>query len=199
VSKRKTPAGGPTPATTRSFRTLAEWHDWLAAHHDSSSGVWLRFHKKHTGKQTFTRADALDEALCWGWIDAQARPLDGDSWLQRYTPRRPRGTWSKRNRDLVARLEGEGRMQPAGRAQVAAARRDGRWEQAYDSPANAEVPPDFLRALRREKGALAYFRTLNRANVFAIVFRLQTAKTPETRARRLARLVQMIKDRGRLH
>jgi uncharacterized protein YdeI (YjbR/CyaY-like superfamily) len=199
VSERKTPAGAPTPATTRSFGTLAEWHEWLAAHHDSSTGLWLRFHKKHTGKQVFTRGDALDEALCWGWIDAQARPLDGDSWLQRYTPRRPRGTWSKRNRDLVARLEREGRMQPAGRAQVAAAKRDGRWDQAYDSPTNAEVPDDFLKALRRHKGALAFFRSLNRANVFAIAFRLQTAKRPETRQRRLEQLVQMMRDGRKIH
>ncbi|MGE0359486.1 MAG: YdeI family protein [Vicinamibacterales bacterium] len=150
-------------------------------------------------KQTFAHAAALDEALCWGWIDGQARPFDDDSWLQRYTPRRVRSAWSKRNRDLVARLEAEGRMQPSGRAQIEAAQADGRWARAYDSPANAEVPADFLRELRRHKGALAFFRSLNRANVFAVVYRLQTAKRPETRQRRLAQLVQMMKDGRKPH
>ena len=161
--------------------------------------MWLRFFKKSTGKQTLNHPQALDEALCWGWIDGQARPFDDESWLQRYTPRRARSAWSKRNRELVARLEREGRMQPSGRAQVAAAKADGRWDRAYDSPSATQVPDDFLRALRRHKGALAFFRTLNRANVFAICYRLQTAKKPETRQRRFDALVQMIKDRRRLH
>ena len=193
------PSHAPTPANTRTFKTAAAWAIWLASHHDRAVGVWLRFFKKGTGKQTFTFAEALDEALCWGWIDGQARPYDGESWLQRYTPRRPRSSWSKRNRDNVARLEREGRMQASGRAQVAAAKADGRWDRAYDSPASAQVPDDFLRALRRHKGALAFFRTLNRTNVFAIGYRLHTARTPETRQRRFEALVQMIRDRRRLH
>jgi len=189
----------PARGTIRTFRNAAAWAAWLAANHDRAAGLWLRFFKKHTGKQTFAPAAALDEALCWGWIDGQARPFDDDSWLQRYTPRRVRSAWSKRNRDLVARLEAEGRMQPSGRAQVEAAQADGRWARAYDSPANAEVPADFLRELRRHKGALAFFRSLNRANVFAVVYRLQTAKRPETRQRRLAQLVQMMKEGRKPH
>jgi uncharacterized protein YdeI (YjbR/CyaY-like superfamily) len=199
TAARPTSAHAPSGANTRTFRSAAAWGAWLATHHDRSPGVWLRFFKKSTGKQTLTHALALDEALCWGWIDGQARPYDDESWLQRYTPRRPRSAWSKRNRDLVARLEHEGRMQPSGRAQVDAARGDGRWDRAYESPANAQVPDDFLRALRRHKGALAFFRGLNRANVFAIAYRLQTAKRPETRQRRLAQLVQMMQDGERLH
>ena len=193
------PSHAPTRANTRTFKTAADWAAWLASHHQSATGVWLRFFKKDTGKQTFTFAEALDEALCWGWIDGQARPYDDQSWLQRYTPRRPRSPWSKRNRDNVARLARAGRMQPSGRAQVAAAKADGRWAAAYDSPANTQVPADFLRALRRHKGATAFFQTLSRANVFAIAYRLHTAVKPATRQRRLAQLVQMMKDGKRRH
>ncbi|MGD9902888.1 MAG: YdeI family protein [Vicinamibacterales bacterium] len=189
----------PARGAVRTFRSAAAWAAWLAAHHDSSDGLWLRFHKKHTGRQTFRPAEALDEALCWGWIDGQARPHDETSWLVRYTPRRPRSVWSKRNRDHVARLEAAGRMQPSGLAQVAAAVADGRWDAAYDSPANAQVPADFLRALARHTGALAFFRTLNRANHFAVTYRLQTAKRPETRRRRLEQLVQLMRNRRRIH
>jgi uncharacterized protein YdeI (YjbR/CyaY-like superfamily) len=199
TAKRKRSSHAPSRANTRTFTTAAAWAEWLREHHATSDGVWLRFFKKTTGRQTFAHADALDEALCWGWIDGQAQPYDDESWLQRYTPRRPRSGWSKRNRDYVARLERGGRMQPAGRAQVEAAKRDGRWDRAYDSPANAAVPEDFLRALRRHKGALAFFKELNRANVFAIAYRLQTAARPETRQRRFDALVQMIRDRRRLH
>jgi uncharacterized protein YdeI (YjbR/CyaY-like superfamily) len=197
--RRPSPAHAPTRATTRTFASAAAWGAWLARHHASSTGLWLRFFKKHTGKQTFAHAQALDEALCWGWIDGQARPYDDDSWLQRYSPRRSRSAWSKRNREIVARLDRQGRMQPGGRAQVEAAKADGRWARAYDSPANAEVPADFLRALRRHKGALAFFRTLSRTNVYAVSYRLQSAKQPETRQRRLERLVQMMKDRQRIY
>lgn len=194
---RKTPAPGsfaPNAGNTLTLASPKEWAAWLTRHHAESDGVWLRLFKKATGRQTLDRAAVLDEALCWGWIDGQARPLDADSWLQRYTPRRVRSPWSKRNRDIVARLEADGRMQPPGRAEVERAKADGRWDMAYDSPANAEPPEDFLNALRRHKGALAYFKTLNRASVFAICYRLQTAKKPETRQRRLDALVQMMKD-----
>ncbi len=195
----RTPTHAPTRSNTKTFATPAAWSAWLATHHHRADGVWLRFFKKSTGKQTLNHPQALDEALCWGWIDGQARPFDDESWLQRYTPRRARSAWSKRNRELVERLEREGRMQPSGRAQVAAAKADGRWDRAYDSPSATQVPDDFLRVLRRHKGALAFFRTLNRANVFAICYRLQTASKPETRRRRFDALVQMIKDRRRLH
>ncbi len=197
--RTSSPGHAPSRANTRTFANASAWAAWLAEHHATADGLWLRFFRKDTGKQTFSHAEALEEALCWGWIDGQARPCDEQSWLQRFTPRRPRSAWSKRNRDYVARLEREGRMQPAGLAQVEAAKRDGRWDRAYDSPANAEVPADFLRALARHKGALAFFRTVNRANLFAIAYRLQTAKRPETRARRLAQLVQLMKDGRKIH
>ena len=194
----RAPSHAPTRATTKTFKTAAAWAAWLTAHHHTSDGVWLRYFKKATGKRTFTVVEALDEALCWGWIDGQALPFDDLSWLVRYTPRRPRSPWSKRNRDHVARLEREGRMQPSGRAQVEAAKADGRWAAAYESQANTKAPDDFMRALRRHKGATAFFNGLNRANVFAIAFRLHTAKKPETRQRRLEQLVQMMKDGKRL-
>lgn len=183
---------------TRAFATAADWADWLARHHDRPEGLWLRFYKKASGTPSVTYAEALDEALCWGWIDGQVRTCDDKSYLQRFTPRRPRSNWSKRNREHVARLDAEGRMQPAGRAQVEAARHDGRWDRAYDSPAALTVPDDFLRALRRHRGALAHFRSLPRANLYAVCYQLQTARRPETRQRRLDRFVQVMKDRGRI-
>ena len=183
----------------KTFKSPEEWGKWLAQHHARADGVWLRFFKKESGVRSLTHAEALDEALCWGWIDGQARPSDARSWLQRYTPRRPRSGWSKRNREHVARLEREGRMKPSGREQVDAAKKDGRWDRAYDSPANIEVPEDFLRTLRRHKGALGFFESLNRANVYAICYRLQTARTPATRQRRFELLLKLMKDRQKLH
>ena len=189
----------PTRANTRAFKTPAAWAKWLAAHHATTDGVWVRFYKKDSGVASITHAQALEEALCHGWIDGQARPFDARSWLQRYTPRRPRSPWSKRNQEHVARLAREGRMRPAGLAEVKAAQADGRWRRAYDSPANSKVPADFLRALRRDPKALAFFKGLNRANVFAICYRLQTAKKPETRQRRLETILQMMKDGRAFH
>ena len=189
----------PTRANTKAFKTAAAWGKWLAAHHARSDGLWLRLYKKASGVPSIDHAQALEEALCWGWIDGQGRPLDERSWLQRFTPRRARSPWSKRNQDHVARLSREGRMQPSGLAEVEAAKADGRWGRAYDSPANAKVPDDFLRALRRDPQALAFFQGLNRANVFAICYRLQTARKPETRQRRLDAILQMMKDGRKFH
>jgi uncharacterized protein YdeI (YjbR/CyaY-like superfamily) len=190
---------GPAPAAdVRAFSTPKAWGAWLRKHHAGSPGLWIKLYKKGSGVPTITHAQALDEALCWGWIDGQAKPLDDQAWLQRFTPRRSRSGWSKRNRDHVARLAKEGRMQPAGLAQVAAAKADGRWEQAYDSPSASQVPADFLQALVEHKKAEAFFKTLNRANLYAISYRLQTAKKPETRARRFQQILQMMKE-GKKH
>lgn len=177
----------------RSFATPRSWATWLKKHHAiRPEGLWIRFFKKGSGIRSMDYQEALQEALCWGWIDGQSKPYDETSWLQRYTPRRARSGWSKRNRDIVARLESEGRMQESGRAQVDAAKADGRWDRAYDSPANAQVPDDFLQALSAHPAALAFFETLNRANLYAITYRLQTAKKPETRQRRLDVLLDMM-------
>jgi uncharacterized protein YdeI (YjbR/CyaY-like superfamily) len=181
------------------FPRAKAWAAWLKRHHATSTAIWIRYFKKASGTATITHAEAIDEALCWGWIDGQARPFDEQSWLQRFTPRRPRSPWSKRNRDHVARLEQEGRMQPAGRAAVAAAKADGRWDRAYDAPSTASVPDDFVQAVAKHKKAAAFFKTLNRANLYAISYRLQTAKKPETRARRFALILQMMKDGQAFH
>jgi uncharacterized protein YdeI (YjbR/CyaY-like superfamily) len=186
-------------SNTRAFSTPRQWAAWLSRHHATSHGIWLRFFKKDSGVRSITYAEALEEALCWGWIDGQARSGDERSWLQRWTPRRPRSAWSKRNCERVERLERDGRMRPAGRAEVDAARADGRWQRAYDSPAASEIPADFLAALAGHPRALEFFRTLNRANVYAIGYRLQTAKRPETRQRRLEQILQMMKDGRRFY
>ena len=146
-----------------------------------------------------THGQALDEALCFGWIDGQGKAYDDESWLLKFTPRSPRSVWSKRNRELVARLIREKRMQPAGLREVARAKKDGRWERAYDSPRNMEMPPDFLKELRKDKGAYAFFKTLNRANTYAIAWRLQTAKKPETREKRMKTLLATLAQGRKLH
>ncbi len=130
---------------TKTFETAQEWRTWLTKHHAASSGVWIRIFKKGYGIKTVSYAEALDEALCFGWIDGQKEAYDATSWLQKFTPRRPKSVWSKRNRDHVARLIEEKRMTAAGLAEVEAAQKDGRWENAYDGPSTMEVPEDFLR------------------------------------------------------
>ena len=159
----------------------------------------MRFFKKASGEKCVSRAEALDHALCYGWIDGQAKPYDEHSWLQKFTPRRPRSGWSKLNIQHVARLTKAGAMRPAGLAAVAAAKADGRWEAAYDSPRNAQPPADFLKALAKNKKAKAFFETLNRANVYAIVYRLQTAKKPETRERRMKLILGMMREGKKFH
>jgi uncharacterized protein YdeI (YjbR/CyaY-like superfamily) len=178
-----------TELPIRSFASAEAFERWLRAHHVGAAGVWVRFFKKGSTKKTVTYGGALDVALCFGWIDSQVKKHDDVSYLQKFTPRGPRSIWSKRNRDHVARLVKEGRMQPAGLAAVDAAKRDGRWDQAYDSPKNMEVPPDFVAALAKNKKAETFFATLNRANVYAIAWRLQTAKKLETRAKRIRDIV----------
>jgi uncharacterized protein YdeI (YjbR/CyaY-like superfamily) len=176
------------------FETPKEWRKWLHANHAKSNGVWLRFYKKGAGKKSVVYAEALDEALCYGWIDGQSKRLDDEAYVQRFTPRRAKSIWSKRNRDHVARLEKEGRMHDAGRAEVERAKADGRWDAAYDSPSNMELPEDFVKALAKNKKAKAFLATLNRANTYAIAFRLHHAKKPETRARRIETFIAKLAE-----
>lgn len=184
---------------TKSFATVAAWRAWLRKYHRTRDEIWILFYKKASGKKTIVYAEALDEALCFGWIDGQLRGRDDVSYLQRYTPRRERSVWSKNNIAHVARLTKEGRMQPAGLAEVERAKADGRWQRAYDSPRNARVPADFLRELRKNQKAAAFFQTLSKANRYAIVWRLQTAKKPETRARRIKMIVGMLAEGRKFH
>lgn len=173
-------------------RSHKEWAQWLARNHDKREGVWLKFFKKTADVAAISRPEALDEALCYGWIDGQAKKLDDVSWLQKFTPRRKKSIWSKINVAHATRLIEAGKMKPAGLREVERAREDGRWAEAYDSPKSSEMPSDFLEALSRNKRASAFFQTLNKANRYAISWRLQTAKKPETRERRMKAILAML-------
>lgn len=171
----------------------AAWRAWLGEHHDEQAGVWLVLAKKGTTKPTsLTYDEALEEALCHGWIDGQARRGDDVTYRQRFTPRRRRSQWSKRNVGLAERLNAEGRMHPAGVAEVERAQADGRWEAAYAGPASIEVPHDLAAALDAEPRAQELFDRLTRQNRYAILYRVTTAKRPETRAKRIAEFVAML-------
>lgn len=175
-----------------SFESVEQWSDWLAENHASCSGVWLRFFKKGSGQATVTYPEARDEALCYGWIDGQGKSYDEQSWLQKFTPRRPKSVWSKNNTRHAERLIQVGRMKPAGLREVEAAKRDGRWGKAYDSPRNITLPEDFLNELSKDPDAQAFFDTLNKTNTYAIAYRLQSAKRPETRERRMKAILEML-------
>ena len=181
------------------FADQRAFAEWLPLHHDSSPGVWLRLAKKGSGIPSVTYDEALQVALTWGWIDGQKRPQDDRYWLQGFGPRRPRSVWSKRNREFAERLIAEGAMQPSGLAQVEAARADGRWERAYDGPRTAEVPPDLQDALDLDPAAAEFFAALDRTNRYAILYRIQDAKRPETRARRIAQFVEMLSRGEKLY
>jgi uncharacterized protein YdeI (YjbR/CyaY-like superfamily) len=183
----------------RTFRSRAAWAKWLEQHHGDEAGVWLKFAKKGTGVKTVTYAEALEVALCYGWIDGQAKRFDETYYLQRFTPRRARSKWSKINREAATRLIEAGRMQPPGLREVERAKADGRWDAAYDSPSAAAVPDDLEQALRRNKKAQEFFATLSAQNRFAILYRIQDAKRPETRARRIAQFVEMLARGETLH
>ena len=177
------------------FASPEEWEAWLEREHASSDGVWLKFAKKGSGVASVAYAEAVEVGLCYGWIDSQALSLDERFYLQKFTPRRARSKWSRVNRDKVAALMKQGRMKPAGLAQVEAAKKDGRWDAAYASPADVEVPEDLQRALDASPKAAEFFATLNKSNRYAIVYQLQDAKKPETRTRRLEKFVGML-ERG---
>jgi uncharacterized protein YdeI (YjbR/CyaY-like superfamily) len=171
----------------------------LAKNHELSNGVWLQLEKKDSNRRSLTYAKALDAALCHGWIDGQKKANDGRSWLQKFCRRGPKSGWSKRNTEHVERLIKAGKMKTAGLAAVEAAKEDGRWKAAYDSQGNSKIPADFLKALGRGKKALAFFNSLNKANLYSIAFRLQTAKTPETREKRMRAILEMMAKGKKFH
>jgi uncharacterized protein YdeI (YjbR/CyaY-like superfamily) len=189
----------PTEAPILVFDSPSAWESWLARHHADSPGVWLQIFKKAAGRRSVTYAQALEGALCYGWIDSQKRPKDGLSWLQKFGPRRAGSGWSRINTLGVERLVAASRMKPAGLEQVAAAKKDGRWKRAYDSPSAATIPADFLAELARDKKAQSFFAGLNRANLYAIAYRLQTAKKPETRDRRMRNILAMLARGEKFH
>lgn len=172
-------------APVLSFDAPAAWRAWLDRHHADSNGIWLRLYKKGSGRPTVTYAEALDEALCYGWIDAVKNKYDDESWLQKFTPRKRRSIWSKVNREHVARLIEVGKMQPAGLAAIEEAKRNGQWDAAYDSPAQASVPEDFQAVLDANPEAKAFFEGLNKTNRYAFLHRIMTAKMPGTRVKRI--------------
>jgi len=181
------------------FKTSVDFRRWLANNHVQSEGLWLRIAKKAAGEKSLTYAEALDQALCYGWIDGQKKPFDELSWLQKFTPRRSKSGWSKLNTQHAERLTKAGAMTPAGLKAVEAAKVDGRWAAAYASPKHAGPPEDFLNALAKNKKAKAFFETLNKANVYSIVYRLQTAKKPETREKRLKTILAMLEAGKAFH
>ena len=185
-------APAPQAGEAQAFETPADLDRWLAAHHQHARELWVRIFKKESGTPSVTWNDCVLCVLPWGWIDGQRKAESAVSFLQRLTPRRPASNWSKKNCEHAERLIAEGRMQAAGLAHVLAARADGRWDQAYAGSAGMVIPEDFLAALRGNAAAQAFFDTLNRTNLFTIYHRLQTAKKAETRARRIAVMVEQL-------
>ena len=188
----------PDKTKIKSFRTEAAFERWIAAHHARETEIWLRIYKKDSGIPTVTAARALDVALCWGWIDGLRKSYDDESFLQRYSPRRPKSLWSQVNRDNVARLTKAGRMTPHGQRQVDAAKADGRWAAAYApirTASEASLPADLRRSIEASPKALRTFQTLGKMNLFALRFRTNNMRTPEGRAKKIAQLVAML-ERG---
>lgn len=181
------------------FADQASFETWLEEQHARSGGLWLKIAKKGADIGSVSYDQALEAAICFGWIDGQKGGLDDDYWLQRFTPRKPRSKWSKVNTEKAAALIAAGRMRPAGQREVDLAKADGRWEAAYHSQATATVPADFAAALAEDERASAFFATLNSANRYAILYRIAEAKRPETRAKRIAGFVAMLREHKQLH
>jgi uncharacterized protein YdeI (YjbR/CyaY-like superfamily) len=182
-----------------SFASAPELRAWLAKNHSRSEGILLRIYKKESGTVSVSYAAALDQALCYGWIDGRKLPGDEQFWLQTFTPRRPKSGWSKKNTGHAERLIKSGEMTAAGLKEVEAARSDGRWQAAYDSFSNAAIPDDFLKELARNKKAKAFFATLNNTNLYSIAYRLQTAKKPETREKRMQAIIEKVARCEKFH
>lgn len=181
------------------FKTQKDFEKWLSKNYDNQEGIWVRFFNKASGIKAMSYNEALDTALCYGWIDSQVKKYDDKSHIQRYTPRRKRSIWSKRNIENVKRLTKESRMKPAGIKQVRLAKADGRWENAYDSPSNMQIPEDFMKKLSKNKKALKFFKTLNKSNLYAIYWRIGTAKKPETKEKRIKIILRMLSKEEKFH
>jgi uncharacterized protein YdeI (YjbR/CyaY-like superfamily) len=179
--------------------TQADWERWLDANHGDADAVWLKFAKKGSGVETVNYAEALEVALCYGWIDGQSRRLDDRFYLQRFTPRRKRSPWSRINRDKALALIEAGRMRPAGLAEIERAKADGRWDAAYEPASTATVPEDLQRALDANPRAKEFFESLSSQNRYAIYYRLRDAKKPDTRARRIEKFVSMLAAGEKIH
>lgn len=198
AKKRPASTNGPD-IPIRAFKDARAWDAWLAKNQTASDGLWMRMAKKASGTKSITSLEALEVALCHGWIDAQKLPESETTWLQRFMPRRPRSIWSKINREKALALIEKGDMKPAGLIEIERAKSDGRWEAAYDSFSGAAVPADFAKELDRHPKAKAFFKTLNKTNSYAITWRLQTAKKAETRERRIRAFIEMLEKGQTFH
>jgi uncharacterized protein YdeI (YjbR/CyaY-like superfamily) len=187
-SKRNT--AGDIPVLL--FKRAKDWSSWLDKNYATSSGVWLRLAKKESDLMSTSYAEAIEVALCYGWIDGQKKSYDEQSWLQKFTPRGAKSIWSKINREKAEKLIESGQIKPAGLQAIERAKQDGRWDAAYDSQSSAKVPSDLQAELDRHPKAKAFFATLNSVNRYAILFRIQTARKAETRARRIQQFIQML-------
>lgn len=194
--KRKT---GNAGERIRLFSTQAAWASWLEKNHRKSTGLWLRLAKKGSDVKSVTYGEALETALCYGWIDGQKRGESEQAWLQRFLPRSSRSVWSKINREKARALAASGRMRPAGQEAIDAAKMNGSWHAAYDSPKSAKVPADFQAALDASPRAREFFQQLDGANRYAVLFRIQTVKKAETRARKTREFIQMLEKGERIH
>jgi uncharacterized protein YdeI (YjbR/CyaY-like superfamily) len=182
-----------------SFESQHAWEAWLGERHADAPGVWLKIAKKAAGSPSVSYAEALEGALCYGWIDGQKASLDDQHWLQKFTPRRPKSGWSRVNCAKATALIAAGRMQPAGLRQVELARADGRWDAAYESQRTIAIPPDLQSELARRPEAREFFGTLDSRNRYAILYRIHTAKKPETRAARIEKFVDMLARREKIY
>ena len=183
----------------RLFKDQSAWVAWLREHHRNASGIWLRLAKKGSGLQSVSYSEALESALCYGWIDGQKKPENDKTWLQRFVPRSDKSIWSKINREKAEALIKNGRMTAAGREAIARAKANGRWAAAYDSPSRSTVPGDFQAALDANARANSFFQTLDRANRYAILFRIQTVKKAETRERKIKEFIAMLERKEKIH
>jgi uncharacterized protein YdeI (YjbR/CyaY-like superfamily) len=181
------------------FATQQDWEAWLKEHHTATSGIWLKLAKKETGILSLSYTEALESALCYGWIDGQKASCDEQYWLQKFTPRGPKSMWSKVNCDKATALIASDRMQPAGIRQVELAKADGRWEAAYESQSKISIPDDFQRELDTNQQAREFFTTLNSVNRYAILYRIHTAKKPETRSARIKKFIEMLSNQQKLY
>jgi uncharacterized protein YdeI (YjbR/CyaY-like superfamily) len=182
-----------------SFASREDWGRWLEEHHASSDGLWLKIAKKGSDIASISYAEALEVALCYGWIDGQKAKFDEEHWLQRFTPRRPRSKWSKVNRDQAEELIARGLMKPAGLQEVERAKTDGRWDAAYAGQRSMTIPDDLRLALEKNERAGEFFATLDSRNRYAILYRVQEAKKPETRARRIEKFIAMLAEHKKIY
>jgi uncharacterized protein YdeI (YjbR/CyaY-like superfamily) len=189
----------PDPSPVRLFRSKQDWAAWLGKSHRKSAGLWLRLAKKDSDLRSVSYKEALEVALCYGWIDGQKRPESEDAWLQKFVARSAKSIWSKINREKALALIANGEMQAAGLEAIENAKKNGRWDAAYDSSSGATVPSDFQAALDANPRAAAFLKTLDRANRYAVLWRIQTAKKAETRARKIQQFIEMLEREEKIH